>query len=396
MNFSFTRDQLDLRDTLGEVLSKEFTPERLREIFEGLHPIDQKAWGVLGEVGMFSLLAPQDLGGLGMGLVEVCLAAEELGRCAFVGPVVEHTCAVVGHLSLLWSLGLAGGDLLEGPGQEDFNNLVSGTKVATVQLRPTDPVAWGEASDLVLLCYEGQGPRLARGLMWDDPNRPRPSLGQATPPVAQVPARSVDHSYQLSWVDQGQFNRGGIINLDLTFPIDQFDKKTKTLIELVRQITIERCTLVVAGQLIGLADKMISMAVDYAKDRTQFQVTIGSNQAVKHHLANSYLALDHARHPVYYAAFNLDRFVEDLVSHSMSDDDIAGRWDECLRDVSFAKVYASRAARLAGKTSLQCHGAIGYSWEHDLHMYMKRSWALANLWGTVDFHLDRVTGLVLR
>lgn len=140
----------------------------------------------------------------------------------------------------------------------------------------------------------------------------------------------------------------------------------------------DRAALAAAAMLLGLADHLVHTTVEYVRTRTQFGAAIGSYQAVKHHLATALVALVHARPVVYRAA------------HALS----AGE-THAARDVSFAKVYASRAAHLASRTALQCHGAIGYSWEHDLHLWMKRVWTLTPAWGTVSFHEARVADAVI-
>jgi alkylation response protein AidB-like acyl-CoA dehydrogenase len=134
----------------------------------------------------------------------------------------------------------------------------------------------------------------------------------------------------------------------------------------------ERITLGVAAQQCGLADRMIELTVDYAKERQQFGVPIGSFQAVKHHLANARLALEFARPLVYRAAATLEP------AH-----------------ISMAKAKADEAALTSARAALQCHGAIGYTTEYDLHLYMKRSWALARSWGDARWHRDRVGTAIL-
>jgi alkylation response protein AidB-like acyl-CoA dehydrogenase len=134
----------------------------------------------------------------------------------------------------------------------------------------------------------------------------------------------------------------------------------------------ERAALAGAAQLCGLSARMIDMTVEYVKERKQFGVPVGSYQGVKHHLANALLKLEYARPVAYYAAYAPNE-----------------------RDISFAKVYASRAADTAARAALQCHGAIGYSFEYDLHLWMKRAWALMRAFGTTEFHHRRVTAAVV-
>jgi alkylation response protein AidB-like acyl-CoA dehydrogenase len=128
-----------------------------------------------------------------------------------------------------------------------------------------------------------------------------------------------------------------------------------------------------AAQLIGLSHVMLELTVAYVRERVQFGVPVGSFQAVKHHLANARLAIEFAEPAVARAAWS--------VAH-----------DEPTRerDVSMAKALATDAADTTGRAALQCHGAIGYTVEHDLHLYLKRSWALSRTWGDRAFHADRV------
>jgi hypothetical protein len=146
----------------------------------------------------------------------------------------------------------------------------------------------------------------------------------------------------------------------------------------IDQAVRDRAALGLAAQLLGLADRMLTMTVDYAKERRQFGVPIGSFQAVKHHLANVALALEFARPLVYRAAWSL-----------------AHRDDGRSQHVGMAKARASEAALLAGRVALQVHGAIGYTTEYDLHLWMKRAWALAASWGGAAWHVDRLGSAIL-
>lgn len=139
-----------------------------------------------------------------------------------------------------------------------------------------------------------------------------------------------------------------------------------------------RSVIGTAAQQCGLAQRMLDMSADYAKERRQFGVPIGSFQAVKHHLANARIALEFARPLVYRAAASIATGDPGTSVH-----------------VSMAKAKADAAARQTAKAALQCHGAIGYTTEYDLHLYLKRSWALARSWGDSAFHRARVSRAIL-
>ncbi len=138
-------------------------------------------------------------------------------------------------------------------------------------------------------------------------------------------------------------------------------------------LAFDRGAFATAAMLVGLGQRMLDLTVAYVSERRQFGVPVGSFQAVKHHLADALKELAFARPAVHRAA------------HSLATAD-----PQRARDVSMAKAMASGAARFAGRQALQCHGAIGYTVEHDLHLYLKRTWALAAAWGDAGWHRDRV------
>jgi hypothetical protein len=140
------------------------------------------------------------------------------------------------------------------------------------------------------------------------------------------------------------------------------------------RLTRDRAAVATAAELLGLADRMISIAADYARERQQFGRPIGSFQAVKHLLAGARVRLEFARPVVYGAAWSLDRADPSTSPATVS------------RSASTAKAYASDAATEAARVSLQVHGAIGYTWECDLHLFLKRAWALAEAWGSSADH----------
>jgi len=144
------------------------------------------------------------------------------------------------------------------------------------------------------------------------------------------------------------------------------------------ELALDRGALGTAAYLVGLGQSMLDLTVGYVTERQQFGVAIGSFQAVKHHLADAALALEFARPAVLRAAWS--------VAHAAP---------TRSRDVSMAKAMASDAASLAARTALQVHGAIGYTWEHDLQLWLKRAWALAAAWGDAAAHRARVLEILL-
>jgi len=140
-----------------------------------------------------------------------------------------------------------------------------------------------------------------------------------------------------------------------------------------RDLAFDRGAWGTAAFLVGLSQRMLDLTIEYVRIREQFGVPVGSFQAVKHHLVDASLQLAFARPAVYRAAWSLATDSEDR-----------------SRDVSLAKALASDAASIVGRKALQCHGAIGYTEEADLQLFLKRSWALARAWGDAAWHRDRI------
>jgi hypothetical protein len=140
----------------------------------------------------------------------------------------------------------------------------------------------------------------------------------------------------------------------------------------------DRAYACMAAEMVGTARRIFDMALAYAKERKQFDVPIGSFQAIQHKLADMSLALERATAAVHYAAMTLD-----------------GDDPECTRASHVAKAAAGEAARRILKDGAQIHGGIGYTWEHDLHLYLRRATADEYLFGTTGWHLDRLAELLI-
>jgi len=141
---------------------------------------------------------------------------------------------------------------------------------------------------------------------------------------------------------------------------------------------LQRATVALAAEMLGTARWMLAAALEYAKQRVQFDVPIGSFQAIQHKLADCSLDLERARSAVYYAAMCVD--ADDPERH---------------RAAHVAKAAAGRAATHCAKDGMQIHGGIGYTWEHDLHLYIRRAYASEHLLGTAGWHHDRIADLIL-
>jgi len=143
-------------------------------------------------------------------------------------------------------------------------------------------------------------------------------------------------------------------------------------------LAFDRGALAASAYLVGLSSWMIDTAAEYARQREQYGRPIGVNQAVKHLLADALLKVEFAKPALYRAAWSVS-----VGEPTRS------------RDVSMAKAFASDAAYRATRSSMQVHGAIGYTWEADLQLWMKKAWALQRAWGDATYHRRRVADAVL-
>lgn len=333
MYFGFTADQVSLRDGLRDLLTAVCPPAMVRAAWEDGHAW-RKVWSQLADLGLLGLLAPAEAGGMGCTELDLVLLLEECGRFAVPGPLAEHVGVAVPALAAA-----ASGESGEDDTAMDLDAAVHGRKIATAAEPGAGHVRWARQCDLLVYPVDGE---LRRAHHSDvDLREDRASVDRSVPAASVVA-----HGTVLPGAD----------------PL----------------LAADRGTLANAAQLLGLAAAMIDVTAGYVRERTQFGVPIGAQQAVKHQLADALIALEHARPVAYRAGYALTH-----------------REPDGSRDVSFAKVYAYRAADRAARVALQCHGAIGYTWEHDLHLWMKRVWALRGFWGTPEQHEDRVAMALL-
>ena len=330
MDFTFSEEQLIFQDSVRDFLVNEVTPERIRGAWETDSGRDDALWQQLTELGLVGMTVPEEHGGLGMSELDFVLLAQECGYVALPEPLV-HTVLVA--VPLLQELG---GELAA----QWLPRIAAGEAKVIVGLEQNLLVEDAHVADLLLL---------QRG---DDFYALTPQQ------VALRHNESVDPSRKLY----------AVAIETATQPLVSGAQATQLLVA-----TLNRGALACAAQALGLAQRMIDISVQYTSERQQFGKAIGSFQAVKHHMANVAVRLEYAKAPVYRAAYS-----------------VANREAIASQAVSHAKLAACEAANLAAKNSIQVHGAMGYTWEVDLHIFMKKAWALANTWGDAGFHKTRV------
>ncbi|NQX88917.1 MAG: acyl-CoA/acyl-ACP dehydrogenase [Halioglobus sp.] len=329
MDFTFTEDQLLFQDSVRDFLVNEVTPQRIRALWDTDSGRDDALWQQLAALGLTGLTVSEEFGGLGMNELDFVLLAQEAGYVALPEPLVQTAMVAVPLLSSI------GGDLAA----EWLPKVAAGEARVVVGLAQNRLVEDAHVAGLILLQRGGD-------------------LIAVTPD--QVSLRhndSVDPSRRLFMVDASKATA-----------VAEGDRAA-----LLVGAALNRGALACAAQALGLAQRMIDMSVQYTSERQQFGKPVGSFQAVKHHMANVAVRLEYAKAPTHRAAYA-----------------IANRQAIASQAVSHAKLVACEAANLAAKNSHQVHGAMGYTWEVDLHLFMKKAWALANSWGDAGFHKSRI------
>ncbi len=336
MRFAFSDDQLMFRDTVRDLLDKECQPEQVRFAWVDGDGRVPELWQGLADMGVLGVQVPERHGGLGLTELDLVLLIEETGRVGLPDPIVEAVAVAA--------------------------PLLAEAAPADVQARWLPPLAAGTA----LVTTHFGGPLVSCADTADLVLAARADRLVAVPRSALQVERqaSVDGSRRLFRVD---WSDGDATILAEGPAADEALGRAH-----------DRGAVACAAQLLGLGQTMLELTVGYVQERRQFGAPIGSFQAVKHHLADALLQLEFARPVVYAAAWAL-----------------ATGDPGASRAASHAKAAASDAARLVGRQALQCHGAIGYTVEYDLHLYLKRVWALSAAWGDASWHRRRVAEFVL-
>jgi alkylation response protein AidB-like acyl-CoA dehydrogenase len=333
MDFTFDEQQIAFRDAIRKFLIVEAAPELLAQIWETPSGRSSELRAKAADQGLTALSVPEDYGGIGLGDLDWVLIQHELGYYAIPDSLSDTAYVAVHLLKHLPPNGGFAGEWLR---------KIAAGKARVAVGHPVNPlVADAELADLLLLWHD------------DEVHAVQPA------DVKLSGNPSIDRSRRLCKVAWTPTAKTRIVAAG----------HGRGLWEAV----LNRAALASAAQLLGLAQRMLDLGIDYSAQRKQFGKPVGSFQAVKHHLADVAVKIEFARPVVFRAAY------------------AASRNDaRQAASVSHAKLAAGEAAALAARRSLQVHGAMGYTWESDLQMFMKRAWALDAAWGDRAFHKTRV------
>ena len=331
MNFDFSDDQQAIKRTAKDLLAARFTADRVRELAEG-GTYDDAAWKEICELGWPGIFVSEANGGQGLGTVELVILMEELGYALAPVPFLSNAAAGL-------ALQFAGTDeqkerWLPGIASGEARGTVGMVRDGEARLVPDAD----SAEVIVLIGFDG-------------------STNVVEAASAEIePFETMDRTRRFARVRSGDGEQlGG----------DCFAAG-------------DRIATALAAETVGVAQKAMEMAVEYARERKQFGRPIGSYQAVSHRCAQMLLEVEGSRSGAYYAAWCADAEPESLAAAA-----------------SGAKAYSSDAGWRVCGSSLQVHGGIGFTWEHDLHFFLKRAKTNAMLYGSAREHRERVAGLAL-
>jgi alkylation response protein AidB-like acyl-CoA dehydrogenase len=327
MQLEFTAEQEELRDSVRAVLARECPISLVREVVEKGTP-PEGLWTRMVELDWPALTIAEEHGGIGLGFVELAVVLEELGRVIAPGPLFATVAQFVPAIRE------AGSD------EQRARFLGAVAKGELTGAVAVDGIAIdGASADEVVVVQEGRAVVVPREQLDVTPIDPF----DKSRPVARVTLR-------------------GDVSADRV--LAQPDRIARA---------IEEATVALAVEMVGTCQTIFDWSLQYAKDREQFDVPIGSFQAVKHKLADMYVALERARACAYFAAVTI---AEDDERRTVA--------------TSMAKAAAGDAQRLIAQEGLQIHGGIGYTWEHDLHLYLKRAKSGDTLLGPAPAHRARI------
>lgn len=365
MYFDLTDEQEAIKSTAHDFLAARYRSERIRELAESENGFEQSDWDEMAELGWPGLALPEEWGGQGLGIVELAVLFDEMGYALAPSPLFSNTIAGL-------ALALCGSD----DQRERFLR-----PLATGQLRGT-PALWDAGSPATPGGFTMEAGADGGGVVLDGEkvmvmdaaaadfllvatsDGRRHLVARDAAGVTVTPQTSIDLTRRLYSV---HFD-GVRVPAEDTLPAEEADYYP----------VFFRLCVALAAESTGIAQRTMEMAVSYAKDRQQFGRPIGSYQAVSHRCAQMLLETENARSAVYGAAWAADAEPESLP-----------------RAASMAKAYASDAGWRVPDASIQVHGGIGFTWEHDLHFFLKRGRANAAMFGDAKWHRERVADAVL-
>jgi len=376
MNFGFNEEQELLRNTARKFFENECGSDTVRRLMETPEGISAELWRKLAEQGWLGLIFPEQYDGMGLGLVDLVVLMEEMGRAVAPGPF--FSTVLLGGLAILE----AGGDAQK---KEWLPRIAAGDR--RVALAWMEPSAQLGPAGVTLTAVKRGGKFTLSGtkLFVHDAHtadalvvsaRTRPGAGADGVSLFLLPkgTKGIEVTL-LPTMDQTR-KLCEVACSDVTVGADALLGAAGAGWAPLARV-LDRATVALCAEMCGGAQKVLDMTVEYAKIRQAFGRPIGSYQGVKHRAADMLVDVENSKSITYYAAWALDE-----------------NSPEAPLAVSMAKAYVSDAYRRVAAGGIQLHGGIGFTWEHDLHLYFKRAKGSEFTFGDATHHRERVAQLV--
>ena len=372
MNFGFTEEQEMLRDQVRKFLDKQCPIPEVRKLSNTKSGYSAEHWQEMASLGWLGLTIPEDFGGSGLGWVDMVALLEETGRTLYPSPFISNALAATviaeqgnSEQKQKWLPKLADGSLIGTVAILEADDFLD---PSGIQLQAND-----EGDDVVLSGEKHFVSDAAQASLFVVACR----TGNGAEDISLVVIESDTAGLRLTdCVNMDQTKREGMLTLsDVYVKADSILGERNRAWPAITRLT-DCGAVAVTAEMIGAAEAALAITTQYAKDRTQFGSPIGRYQGVKHPLADMYVDIESFKSLLYYAAWTVDESPEEL-----------------SRSVSLAKAYASESFPRIGVDCIQLHGAIGYTAEYDIQLFLKRSkWARPKF-GDADFHYDRIATL---
>ncbi|HEV3353960.1 MAG TPA: acyl-CoA dehydrogenase family protein [Acidimicrobiales bacterium] len=363
MNFAFSEEQEELRRTVRAFLEDKSSSAEVRRLMETEEGYDPAVWEQMGsQLGLQGLAIPEEYGGSGYSYVELIVVLEEMGRALLTAPYFS-TVALAANAILHSGDDAAKKELLPG--------IASGETIATVAMTE-DNGRWDAEGITATATKSGDGYTIDGHKMF--------VLDGHTANLIIVAAKTGDNISLFTVAgDAAGLTRTPLATMDQTRKQArlEFSATPAKLLGTegegwpVLSRVLDLAAVALAAEQVGGAQKCLDMSVDYAKVRVQFGRPIGSFQAIKHKCADMLLEVESAKSAAYYAGWAAAELNDELPTVA-----------------SLAKAYCSDAYFHAAAENIQIHGGIGFTWEHDAHLYFKRAKSSQLLLGDPTYHRE--------
>ena len=359
MNFNFSEDQLLMKEEVKKLLDKENSVKRNRNILEGEEKFDKELWNQLVQMGLTATTIPEEYGGIGMGFLELCVIAEELGRG--IAPVPFSSSVYLATTAILNSSN-------EDIKKEFLPKLASGEIIGT--FAHSEKTTFPSESGIAVAAKSGKitGKKVAV----PDGDIANFALVSATSGKDKIGLYLVDLSADGVEIESLETFDPSRSHADISFKNTPAQELSADAWEDIEKL-LDQSAVLFAFEQVGGAEAAMNQAKDYAMGRYAFGRAIASFQAIKHKVADMYISLQLARSNCYYGAWALSNDAPELPTAAAT-----------------ARVSATKAFYECSKENIQTHGGRGATWEFDWHLFYRRARLLSSNIGSQGIWKDKL------